>query len=186
MTADPPLRRDALERRRRLVDAAIAVFTEEGITVPLERVAERANVGRATLYRNFPDRTALLLAVFAKGLERLRRRVEPLAAERDGFFSMLDALADFAIRAAPLTDALRRGGLTPDQRESLHGDLKILFAPFIARAHAEGLIRPDLTVEDAPLITRLIGESLAMAPGEGRHARGLALLIGGLRNPNGR
>ena len=54
-------RDDAATRRRRLLDAADEVFSEQGVNAPLELVIERAGLGRATLYRHFPDRTALMI-----------------------------------------------------------------------------------------------------------------------------
>ncbi|KQB85859.1 TetR/AcrR family transcriptional regulator [Corynebacterium lowii] len=57
------MRTDARERRQRIIDAACDLFrTTHPSEVTLEQVAERAQVGIATLYRNFPDREALTLA----------------------------------------------------------------------------------------------------------------------------
>ncbi|NEL42881.1 MAG: helix-turn-helix transcriptional regulator, partial [Xanthomonas perforans] len=56
MTTSRP---DAALRRRQILDAADEVFSEHGVNAPLELVVERAGLGRATLYRNFPDRLAL-------------------------------------------------------------------------------------------------------------------------------
>ncbi|MEG2632881.1 MAG: helix-turn-helix domain-containing protein, partial [Comamonas sp.] len=53
-------RPDAALRRAQLLDAADAVFTVHGVNAPLELVVEHAGVGRATLYRQFPDRDAIL------------------------------------------------------------------------------------------------------------------------------
>jgi len=46
--ARPTLRSDAERNRRRLVDAALAVFGSEGLGAPLEDIADRAGVGIAT------------------------------------------------------------------------------------------------------------------------------------------
>ena len=54
-----------------MIDAAAAEFAERGYNVPLDAIAERAGVGRATLYRNFADRGILALAVFEQQLEAL-------------------------------------------------------------------------------------------------------------------
>ena len=52
-------RPSSAERRAQLLDAADAVFAEHGVTAALDLVVERAQVGRATLYRQFPDRRAI-------------------------------------------------------------------------------------------------------------------------------
>lgn len=55
------MRTDARERRQRIIDAACDLFrTTNASEVTMDRVAERAGVGIATLYRNFPDREALI------------------------------------------------------------------------------------------------------------------------------
>lgn len=56
-------RQDVRRNRRLIVAAAAQVFREHGATAPLGLVAERAGVGRATLYRHFPDRRTLAAAV---------------------------------------------------------------------------------------------------------------------------
>lgn len=59
-TAQPPLRRDALENRRRLLSAARTVFAERGLEAGVEGVAIAAGVGIGTLYRRFPTKDALI------------------------------------------------------------------------------------------------------------------------------
>jgi AcrR family transcriptional regulator len=66
-----PTRRDAVKRREALLDAAVECFEAQGYSAPLEDVAERAGVGRGTLYRNFKDREALVLAVFEREIDHL-------------------------------------------------------------------------------------------------------------------
>ena len=57
------LRSDARRNRDAILRAAEEVFAAESVTVPLQRIAERAGVGRGTLYRHFPDRYALAAAL---------------------------------------------------------------------------------------------------------------------------
>ena len=53
------MRSDARERREALLTAGEQCFREQGFTVPLEQIADRAGVGRGTLYRNFKDAVTL-------------------------------------------------------------------------------------------------------------------------------
>lgn len=62
--------------RRALVAAAVEVFGERGYAAPLSAVARRAGVGQGSLYRHFPERVDLALAVFADNVAAL----EALAA----------------------------------------------------------------------------------------------------------
>ncbi|RZJ87836.1 MAG: TetR/AcrR family transcriptional regulator, partial [Brevundimonas sp.] len=73
---DKPLRKDAAVRRSAILDAARAVFAENGIDAPLDLIAERAGVGRATLYRNFPGRTEIALAVLMDDVADLGARFD--------------------------------------------------------------------------------------------------------------
>jgi AcrR family transcriptional regulator len=59
-----PERADAAKNRQRILDAAGRLIAKRGVrSVTLEAVASEAGVGRATLFRRFPDRGALLLAL---------------------------------------------------------------------------------------------------------------------------
>ena len=71
-------RADAAARRALILDAADHVFGQHGVTAPLDLVVERAQVGRATLYRNFPDRTALVEAMLQRTVERIRAHIAEL------------------------------------------------------------------------------------------------------------
>ncbi|MGW7410946.1 TetR/AcrR family transcriptional regulator [Streptomyces sp. NPDC054863] len=66
-----PRRTDARLNRERLVTAAQEVFAEAGPEASLNEIARRAGVGPGTLYRNFPNRQALLAAVLQERVERL-------------------------------------------------------------------------------------------------------------------
>ncbi|MBN9375033.1 MAG: helix-turn-helix transcriptional regulator, partial [Cellulomonas sp.] len=61
---DRPLRADARRNRDALLAAAVEAFAKSGADVPLEAIAANAGVGVGTLYRNFPDRNALVEAAY--------------------------------------------------------------------------------------------------------------------------
>lgn len=85
------------ENRRALIAAARAVFAEEGLTAPLSAVARRAEVGQGSLYRHFPDRVALAVAVIEENVVELEE-----LAERHGS-TLEDLLALVAEQAAVST-----------------------------------------------------------------------------------
>ena len=70
------LRVDAERNRARLIEAARTVFAESGLDAPLEDIAERANVGIATLYRRFPTREELIAATYEAQLAVFAQTVE--------------------------------------------------------------------------------------------------------------
>ena len=64
-------RSDATRNRNRVVRAALEIFAERGMMGTVEQIAERAGVGRATVYRNFPTRDALQVTVATSQFEQI-------------------------------------------------------------------------------------------------------------------
>lgn len=65
------MRADAQANRAKLLQAAEAVFVRDGAHAPLQRIAQEAGVGRGTLYRHFPDRISLVVALFTERISKL-------------------------------------------------------------------------------------------------------------------
>ncbi len=166
---DRPLRKDALARRHAILKAAAEVLAEQGFDAPLELVAERAGVGRATLYRNFPDRTALALAVFTQEVEALAERTRAQGDGPEVFFWYLDALSDLSLRNAAVT-AMLRGVDSPDAMAPMRRALAEAGAEPLRRAQAAGLVRSDLTPADIRVIAALLGSGLVATPDQEKRA----------------
>jgi AcrR family transcriptional regulator len=145
------LRTDAQNNRRRIVEAARAVFAERGLDAPLDDIARRAGVGNATLYRRFPTREDLVAAVF---VDRLAEYAD--AAARS--LQMPDAWAGFCtfvehVCAMQAEDNGARDVLTmsfPNARglEELRDRAHRDFAELVARAQAAGQLRSDFQPQD--------------------------------------
>jgi len=60
---DRPLRADAARNRARVLEVAYDTFAAEGLSVPIDEIARRAGVGAGTVYRHFPTKDDLFLAV---------------------------------------------------------------------------------------------------------------------------
>ncbi len=63
----------ARENRTALLGAAREVFAEYGADAPLRLIAQRAGVGKGSLYRHFPTRAAVIVAVFGDHVAALER-----------------------------------------------------------------------------------------------------------------
>jgi AcrR family transcriptional regulator len=85
------MRADSRRNLEQLLEAARDLVADKGAGVALEEVAQRAGVGIATLYRRFPDRTALLRGVVIDALDQTRVVAERAAAEHDDPFEALAA-----------------------------------------------------------------------------------------------
>src|SRR5215468_8046970 len=76
---DKPLRADAERNRRRVLDAAATLFGERGLDVGVGEIAQRAGVGRGTLFRNFPSKEHLIAAVVVERMNEAIARGRSLA-----------------------------------------------------------------------------------------------------------
>ena len=178
------LRADARRNRDAIVAAARAVFAESGLEAPLEAIAHRAGVGRATLYRRFPTRDDLVAAIHEDNLDELER-IAAHPRDRDrAFVEILTTAARMLAADRGFVEHLRRQPVAVRVDEHVsHRFLAIVEQP-LRRAQRAGLIREDLRPHDALLVLDMIGGA-AVATGPhrdaGRVVRALDLLLDGLR-----
>jgi AcrR family transcriptional regulator len=170
------MRRDARLRRDRLIEAAVEVFMEDGFDAPLEWVAERAGVGRATLYRNFPDRQALALAVLQIYLDDLSDKIAASGDRDDAFFVGIKALADLTIASNGFQKALPIKRQSPAYIQSVRAGVESILAVPFARAKAAGLIRHDFPIEDIHFLPLMVAAG-GLAPQDGDTEAGMARAI---------
>ncbi|NGO41184.1 TetR/AcrR family transcriptional regulator [Streptomyces ureilyticus] len=144
-------RADALRNRERIVTAAREMFVEFGPDVPLDEIARRAGVGNATVYRNFPDRDALVREVVCSVMDRTSEAAERELAETGDAFEALSrfvhAAADERISAlCPMVSS------TFDQHhpdlEAARRRIEDLTERLMERARLAGQLRPDVGVGD--------------------------------------
>ena len=91
------------ENRRALIAAAREVYATDGLSAPFSAVAKRAGVGQGSLYRHFPDRTALAVAVFEENLVDLEEFTAPADRTID---DLLDRVVDQAMVSTALIDLI--------------------------------------------------------------------------------
>jgi AcrR family transcriptional regulator len=111
------LRADARGNRDQILAAAQIVFRERGIDVPMKEIADRAGVGVGTLYRHFPDRTALITATGYAYLLGLAEMVELAQREETGAWPTLCRLLRECAE-------LRLGALASALEPMLHDELQ--------------------------------------------------------------
>ncbi|MDE1150619.1 MAG: helix-turn-helix domain containing protein [Azospirillaceae bacterium] len=179
------MRRDAQDRREKLITAAAALFRRDGYHVPLEAIANQAGVGRATLYRNFADRAALAIAVFERQLDALAREVEEVRHDAAAFFyPFLHRVARQALLHGPLIASLEAEVHGQRLIDGLRARLDAVFAVPLAAAQAAGVVRADLSVADMHRAAKmLVGAATRQAPEVQDQviADALVLLTDGLR-----
>ncbi|MEU1165732.1 TetR/AcrR family transcriptional regulator [Streptomyces sp. NPDC090075] len=185
----PRPRADALRNRERIVTAAREMFTEYGPDVPLDEIARRAGVGNATLYRNFPDRDALVREVVCSVMDRTSEAAELALAETGDAFEALErfvhASADERISALCPMVASTFDENHPDL-EAARERCERLIGQLMDRAKASGRLRPDVGVGDVMIAVAQLSRPPA---GTGCRIndrfvhRHLQLFLDGLRAP---
>jgi AcrR family transcriptional regulator len=150
-------RPDARRHRRALLRAASEIFLEFGITAPLELVVVRSGLGRATLYRHFPDRASLALALVEAALEQLEAISDGADTGVPPFFLILRRLVEVAVANPALADFWRVVDHDSPARQTLVARFHRLFHTPIEEAIAAGLVRVDLTPGDMQLVYAMLG-----------------------------
>ncbi|MFF7974034.1 TetR family transcriptional regulator [Streptomyces sp. NPDC007905] len=147
----PRPRADALRNRERIVTAAREMFVEHGPDVPLDEIARRAGVGNATVYRNFPDRDALVREVVCSVMDRTAGAAEQALAETGDAFAALErfvhAAADERISALCPMISSAFDQNHPDL-EASRERVEQLVEEVMSRAKAAGQLRTDVGVGD--------------------------------------
>jgi AcrR family transcriptional regulator len=177
-----PQRADAARNRTRILDAARTALTaaDDIGAVTMHSVAQDAGVGQGTLYRHFPTREDLVLAVYHTDVERLVAAAAELSAEHPPLEAMRRWLAELAaygrvkrgVSRVVLAAATRRA-ITERWRPLVLDALQSLLD---AGARA-GELRDDLDAEDVwPLLGFLWQEPLSI----GRAERLMAVVLDGL------
>lgn len=151
LSSGKPLRSDALRNRDLIVSAAAQLFAERGLTVPLEDVARAAGVGVATLYRRFPTRSELAIAVFERNMSSYIDVVEKALANSEPWDSFRNLAFDLC--ALQASDPGMRAILTTEfppssliERQANQMVEKV--GEVMTRAQADGALRPDVVVGD--------------------------------------
>lgn len=154
----PSRRPDAVRNRTRIVEAARAALAESR-HVHLNEIARRAGVGQGTLYRNFPNREALLAEVYRRDLEELVASAPALLAEHEPAEALrhwLDRLIDYAEIKRGVLAALEPAAwqdLVAHSQHPIEGALGHL----LDAGKAAGSLRPDVDAHGVLLLISYLG-----------------------------
>jgi AcrR family transcriptional regulator len=178
------LRADAARNRRALLDAALEAFKRGGVTASLDDIAKSAGVGPGTLYRHFPSRDDLALAVIDDGLLALAELGENLLTSTNPVAALTDWLEAF-IAQAGLFDGLARTLVNPEAGDDTTCKRsKRAGAALLERAVAVGEVRDDIASEDLLDISAAIAWLGDQGRTDAQRSRLLALVVDGLRAPS--
>ncbi|MFI7126921.1 TetR/AcrR family transcriptional regulator [Nonomuraea sp. NPDC050153] len=159
-----PRRADAQRNYDRLLAAAARVFAERGTDAPLDDVARRAEVGNATMYRHFPTRTDLLVAVYADEVSQLCAGGQALLAAEspaEALHEWLRLFMDHITSKRDLALAVTDDGSATALVAEWHASMLTTASALLDAAKRAGAVRADLDVRD--LLTLVRGIALAAA-----------------------
>ena len=144
-----PKRADARRNEKSLLEAAAEVFIARGVDAPVREIAARAGVGMGTIYRHFPTRSDLVVAVYRHQVETLTADASDLLASDTAptvaLRRWMDRFADFLVTKHGLAGALQSDD---SGFEALHGLILDRLVPACASllhtAAAAGEIAEDI------------------------------------------
>ncbi|MFF8730130.1 TetR/AcrR family transcriptional regulator [Streptomyces sp. NPDC015171] len=181
-------RKDARRNQQSLLEAAAAVFVTSGVEAPVRDIAAAAGVGTGTIYRHFPTRADLVIAVYRHQVDACAEAGPALLAAGPSPHAALERWAgrfvDFLVTKHGLAAAMQTDSAG---FEALHAYFLDRLVPvcteLLDAAAAAGEISSGL---DAYQLMRGIGNLCIGADSDPRYdaRRLVALLIAGLRPPN--
>ena len=160
--AERGLRADAERNRRRLLDAAEALFRERGLDVGVAEIAERAGVGRGTLFRNFASKEDLIAAIV---VERMSEAVEEARALLDAadpgeaLFEFLWIIAGRQQLDRGLFEAVGDAWLVNDDIRAAHAEVVGVMGQLLERAQDAGAVRADVGAMDVLIMFKGVCEA---------------------------
>ncbi|MFC1419040.1 TetR/AcrR family transcriptional regulator [Streptacidiphilus cavernicola] len=185
--AAPRQRADARRNKEALLEAAAAAFVSSGVHAPVRDIATRAGVGVGTIYRHFPTRADLIVAVYRHQVEACVEAGPTLLANSGSAHAALtrwiDLFVDFLVTKHGLAEALRSDDPTFVTLHAYFIDSLVPVCAELLDAAAEaGEIRPDIKAIELMLAVGNLCIGADRDPRYDTH-RMVALLLAGLRLP---
>jgi len=181
---DRRVRADAQRNTDALLEAALAVFAASGVDAPVREIALRAGVGVGTVYRHFPQRSDLIVAVFQREVDACADAAPVLAAEHEpgeALAQWMQRYAAFIAAKRGLAAALHSGNPAFETLPAYFDKrLRPALRALLDAAAEAGEVRGDVEPDD---LLRAVGSLCMQARDEGSdHARRMVtLLVDGLR-----
>jgi AcrR family transcriptional regulator len=181
----PPRKRaDAQRNEQVLLDAAAAAFVDAGVDAPVRDIAARAGVGVGTIYRHFPTRADLVIAVYRHQVDACVEAGPALLGEHRPYVALtawIDLFVDFLVTKHGLAEALQSDNARFDTLHAYFLDsLLPVCADLLAAAAAVGEVRADV---NAYGLMRAIGNLCVGGGDDDRYdtRQLVGLLLAGLR-----
>jgi AcrR family transcriptional regulator len=176
------LRADAQRNLARILEAAREVFAEEGIDARVTEIAARAGVGVGTIFRRFPNKDELIVALLEQRGRQLGESADAALAGDDpglAFRRLIEQGVEMQIMDRGLCDAIGTDLLARDELRAQFDLVHAKLDAVLRRAQEAGAVRADATAEDLLFVVHGVAHAGLMledtAPGAWRRHLGLAL-----------
>jgi AcrR family transcriptional regulator len=188
--ADRPLRADARQNVEQILQVAQDVFADLGYQASIAEVARRSGLGMGTIYRHFPNKTALVeriaIKVMQESLDEVRRALAEEPATWTAFTRAVRHMV--RLRSSQLFPVSRGRAREPGpELAGIRTQLLTALEDLVARTQRAGAMRDDVTAYDVVLMLNSIPPRLADAGDDSPTAdltdRYVGVLLDGLRAP---
>jgi AcrR family transcriptional regulator len=159
---DRALRADAERNRRRLLDAAQELFRERGLEVGVAEIAQRAGVGRGTLFRNFPTKQDLIAAIVIERMHEATeysRRMLDAPDAGEALFGFLEEMVGRQQLDRCLFDAVADTFLANQEIRAAHAEIVGGMEDLLTRAKEAGAVRSDVGAMDVLMLLKGVFEA---------------------------
>jgi AcrR family transcriptional regulator len=173
-----PKRADARRTYEKVLTAARAAFAEGGESTALEEIARRAGVGIGTLYRHFPNRQALLEALYVNEVEEVCHSAARLdeADPWDALSGWFESLIAYLGTKRALADQLLNYlDMDAPLFQNCRASLYAAGEPLLQRAQEAGVVRSDVEFSQVMQMVMGITKIPASDPGQTEHVIRIAL-----------
>jgi AcrR family transcriptional regulator len=183
-----PLRADARRNLERILEAARAAFAERGLDVGVDEIVRRAGVGKATLFRRFPTKDALVLAVLEGFVDEVEAEADEAAQAADPLEGLREFLMyNLSMQAhnAAFFDAIASRFTGDNPPVELTDRMLAAVGRVLEPARAAGVLREGVEAGDISTVIKMLGAAIRPMPGmlldEAAWSRYLDIVLCGLR-----
>ncbi len=161
------LRADAERNQKALLQAAEEVFTEHGANAPLSLITEKAELGRGTLYRHFPNRVALVGALYDRRIDRYEKYALEHQNNGEALYGVLRMIAWDQFSIPDLLRIIQENESNSPVYAAFWDRTEHVVETMLASAKEDGAVRDDVTVQDVILVISMF-YGVANSPSVGR------------------
>lgn len=175
------LRADARANRDRILEVARAALIADPET-PLSAISKAAGVGQGTLYRHFPTREALALAIYRKEISAVAALASTLLKEHpplEAFRLWCAQLADSSAMKRGVAGLLQ-GSTSEDDKRETYQQMVLAVRSLIAACQASGAIDRDANADDVLILLGVLWQIPSHPGRDAQSARIIALIFSGL------